>query len=160
MDTNIKLVYYNVKQVKSCYTKLKDKTPLLDQFGIIYKIPCECDKCYVGQTRQHLKKRIAQHKYDCKKIKLVNHNVLLEVEPPSSSTALALHHLNTGHRFKFEDVSMLDQESHWKKRNIGEMCFIKMNNTINKRTDTQNLSSVYNVILNCDRAHSFDGTGM
>lgn len=160
MDTNIKLVYYNVKQVKSCYTKLKDKTPLLDQFGIIYKIPCECDKCYVGQTRQHLKKRIAQHKYDCKKIKLVNHNVLLEVEPPLSSTVLALHHLNTGHRFKFEDVSMLDQESHWKMRNIGEMCFIKMNNTINKRTDTQNLSSVYNVILNCDRAHSFDGTGM
>ena len=45
--TNIRLVYYNLKQVKSFYTRLKDKAPIRDQFGVVYKIPCQCGKSYI-----------------------------------------------------------------------------------------------------------------
>ena len=31
--------------------------------GIVYRIPCECDKYYVGQSCKKLSKRIEQHKY-------------------------------------------------------------------------------------------------
>ena len=33
---NIRLVYYNLKQVKSFYTRLKDKASISDQFGVVY----------------------------------------------------------------------------------------------------------------------------
>ncbi|KAI4476635.1 hypothetical protein M0804_013414 [Polistes exclamans] len=39
-----------------------------EQSNLVYKIPCVCDKCYIGQTKQKLKKRLEQHKNDCKPI--------------------------------------------------------------------------------------------
>ena len=32
--------------------------------GIVYKIPCSCNKIYIGQTGKTLEKRITQHKYN------------------------------------------------------------------------------------------------
>lgn len=146
--TNIRLVYYNLKQVKSYYTRLKDKVPMRDQFGVVYKIPCQCGKTYIGQTRQHLHKRISQHRYDCKKMDLWKLKHPVNSDPPANCTALALHHLDTNHQLLLDSVDILDKEKNWKKRNISEMCFIKMNDTINMRSDTLNLSCIYNFILN------------
>ncbi|XP_044753711.1 uncharacterized protein LOC123313079 [Coccinella septempunctata] len=39
------------------------------------------------------------------------------------------------------------REENWLKRNISEMIQIKLNDTVNNRTDTQNLSSIYANIL-------------
>ena len=33
--TNIRLVYYNLKQLQSFYTRLKDKAHICDQFGVV-----------------------------------------------------------------------------------------------------------------------------
>ncbi|KAI4476044.1 hypothetical protein M0804_013913 [Polistes exclamans] len=136
-NTNVKLVFYNLVKINSIYTKLKDRVDKLEQSNLVYKIPCVCDKCYIGQTKQKLKKRLEQHKNDCKPINAQKSNI----------TALAEHHFSTGHNFKFDETNILDKEDNWYKRNISEMYHITNNNTVNYRTDTNNLNNIYNEIL-------------
>ncbi|KAI4487237.1 hypothetical protein M0804_005386 [Polistes exclamans] len=102
-NTNIKLVFYNLTKINSIYTKLKDKVDKFDQSNLVYKIPCECEKSYIGQTKQKLKKRLDQHKNDCKPININKTN----------TTALAEHHFKTGHNFKFDAATILDLEENW-----------------------------------------------
>lgn len=84
-----------------------------------------------------LKKRIDQHRNDCKPTNAQK----------SNTTALAEHHFKTGHNFKFDTATILDIEDNWYKRNVSEMYHIANNNKINYRTDTKNLNSIYNEIL-------------
>ena len=79
-----------------------------------------------------------QHQNDCKPEKIVK----------TAKTALASHHFDTSHRFVFNETKILDSEPNWVKRNISEMVHIRLNDTVNHRTDTQGLSKVYNNILN------------
>ncbi|KAI4491746.1 hypothetical protein M0804_003138 [Polistes exclamans] len=95
------LVFYNLVKVYSIYTKLKDKVDKLDQSNLVYKIPCECDKCYIGQTKEKLKKRIDQYRNDCK---------LTNAQKTNNTTALAEHHFKTGYNFKFDTATILDLE--------------------------------------------------
>lgn len=62
-------------------------------------------------------------------------------------TALCIHHVDTGHKFDFDKVKILDRE--WIKFKLGlnEMIFISMNNTVNFRTDVENLSNIYSNLL-------------
>lgn len=136
-DTDAKLVFYNLETVKRVYTKLKDKTKVENKSNVVYKIPCSCNKVYIGQTSQYIKKRIAQHKLDCRAV-----NVLKE-----NKTALAAHHFDLGHNFYFENVKLLDSERVHLKKNISEMIQITLHDTVNYRTDTQNLNTAYNQIL-------------
>lgn len=136
-STNTKLVFYNLERVGDLYSNLKDTIPSTDRSGVIYKIPCECKKCYVGQTKQKLGTRLKQHINDCKPEKFIK----------NEKTALAVHHFDTGHIFNFEETKILDYEMNWTKRNVSEMVYIRLNDTINHRTDTQGLSRVYNNIL-------------
>ncbi|KAI4475426.1 hypothetical protein M0804_014325 [Polistes exclamans] len=99
-NTNVKLVFYNLVKIKSIYTKLKDKDNKLEQSNLVYKIPCECEQCYVGQTKQKLKKRLDQHRNDSKPRNAQKTN----------TTALAEHHFKTGHIFKFDETKILDKE--------------------------------------------------
>ena len=36
----------------------------MHQINTIYQIPCECEKLYVGQSKNELDKRLARHEYD------------------------------------------------------------------------------------------------
>ncbi|XP_043500000.1 atrial natriuretic peptide receptor 3 [Polistes fuscatus] len=83
----------------------------------VYKIPCECDK-WTNKNRNS-KKRLDQHRNDCKPTNVQKTN----------TTALAEHHFNTGHKFKFDKATILDREDNWYKRNISEMYLITNNNT-------------------------------
>ncbi|KAI4476578.1 hypothetical protein M0804_013472 [Polistes exclamans] len=96
----LKLVFYNLVKIKSIYTKLKDKDDKLEQSNLVYKIPCECEKCYIGQTKQKLKKRLEQHRNDSKP----------KNAQKTNTTALAEHHFKTGHNFKFDETKILDKE--------------------------------------------------
>ncbi|XP_015118902.1 uncharacterized protein LOC107042379 [Diachasma alloeum] len=70
---------------------------------------------------------------NCATIKILN----------EEKTALASNHFRTGHRFLFDETSILDNEADWKKRNIAEMIHIFLNDTVNKREDTLGLSTMY-----------------
>lgn len=135
---NCRLAFYNTNVVSSVFTRLKDPIPLDFSSGLVYRIPCSgCDKCYIGMTKQYLKTRIYQHRYDCREI---NRN-------KSEKTALSQHHFTADHTFDFNEVSILDRESNYYKRCLSEMIYITLNNTVNCRSDTQGLSIQYNYLL-------------
>lgn len=146
-NTHCKLAFYNIKTTNSLFSKLKDPTPQDMSSNLVYKIPCyNCEKCYIGITRQHLKSRLYQHQYDCRAIN----------GDKKEKTALSQHHFSTGHKFNFTATSIVDREKHYIKRNISEMIQINLNNTVNNRSDTQGLSIQYNHILNLHRRTLFN----
>lgn len=133
---NYSIAPYNINtSAKSFFTDLKDKTDIKDQSSVVYKIPCgNCDRNYIGQTRQKLDKRIQQHKYDCQSL-------------DKHKTALSLHHYETGHIFNFKNCSILEKEENQLKRNVAEMVHIYTNPTVNLREDTNHLSRIYSGLL-------------
>lgn len=93
---------------------------------------------YIGQTKQHLGTRVKQHKYSCQA-----KNVL-----KTEKTALASHRFDLGHNFNFTGTKILDTETNYSKRTISEMISIELaDNTVNLRTDTDNLSNIYKGVL-------------
>lgn len=135
-----KLAFYNLQTVSKLYSKLKDPQPKELRCNLIYKIPCSnCEKCYVGTTKQYLKKRIYQHSYDCREYN----------REKIDKTALAQHHFETGHNFNFNlnDIDILDVENNYFKRCLSEMIFISLNKTVNSRMDVQGLNTQYNNLL-------------
>lgn len=135
------IVFYNIKKLNSLFTQLKDVIPKKYQSNLIYHIDCkDCNACYVGQTKQFLMNRVNQHKYDCKKL---DSNKL-------DNTALMNHVIDYNHSFNFDldAVKILDKESHFFKKNLSEMIFIKKNtNCVNLRTDTNNLNKIYSFLI-------------
>lgn len=139
-QTSKKIALYNTKTIKGLFTKLKDKTPIMEQFNVVYKIPCNnCKLSYIGQTSQQLKKRVAQHEYDCR---------MSNVENPK--TALAQHHATSGHHFSFNKTEILDREKKFYKRSFLEMTHIQKQRSVNFKTDTRSLSKIYYNIIRQD----------
>lgn len=69
--------------------------------------------------------------------------------------ALSQHSLNLGHRFNFENVKVLDREPGYHGRMFLEMYYIKTTeNTVNFKTDLENLSSIYSFIIDLDVGRS------
>lgn len=140
---NSKVALYNTKTIgNTLFTKLKDKIPITKKTNVVYEIKCNnCpNNVYIGQTSQNLEKRIYQHKYDCNITNLEKTN----------QTALSMHHFRENHNFNFNSVRILDSEPIKEKREFIESTYILKNkNSINLKTDCDNLSRVYhNVITN------------
>lgn len=132
------IVFYHNKKVGNLYSKMKDKLTVENKSNVIYEIPCNCGAVYIGQTKQLVKTRIQEHKYSC------NERHINKKE----KTALASHHFEFKHDFVFDRTTILDYEHNYKKRLISEMILInKHSNTVNKKTDTENLSRIYNNLI-------------
>jgi hypothetical protein len=109
---------------------------------LAYKIQCEhpnCDKVYIGETSQHLKERVDQHKNDVSnrhrnipKTALVEHEAINNGNPTSFS-------------FDFEGTKILAQESNTQRRKLAEAPQVWLHNdcAINIKTDTKNLKKTY-----------------
>lgn len=136
---NLKIAKYNTFTVAGVFSRIKDRTHIMDQSDVIYSVPCrDCQGCYVGQTSQLLKNRITQHRSDSRIGK--------------NSCALALHFKNSDHNFDFNNVKILDQETNYKKRLFLEMAHIFTDKqSINFKTDINQLSNIYCNILNFNR---------
>ena len=60
----------------------KDKPP--KQNGLVYRIPCECGKVYIGETGRSVQDRIKEHKRDTRLVR-------------TQTSAVSEHVNNTGH---------------------------------------------------------------
>ncbi|CAG9760623.1 unnamed protein product [Ceutorhynchus assimilis] len=95
-NENVKIANKNIKPINKLYSKLKDQTSNLNKSNIVYSIPCNnCDKIYIGQTKQNLKNRISGHKSD----------IRLEKD----SSAISEHSYITGHNINFNEAKILHQ---------------------------------------------------
>lgn len=132
---NLKPIFYNKHKTTHLFNKHKETTKILDSSNLIYKIPCsDCNKVYIGETKQYLHKRIYQHKYDIKK-------------DPSLYTSLTKHRVESNHNIDFDKTSIISLQKNPQKRLILEMIHISNNNTMNTKNDVQKLSSIYKLLL-------------
>lgn len=114
------------------FSKLKSKINAQTRAGVVYSIPCrDCDRVYVGNTSQVLRRRLTQHKSDTR------------LKP--RSTGLAIHANDQKHEFDYNKTRILDMEGNNERRYISEMLHIQATyqHNVNKRSDTNNLSNFY-----------------
>ena len=117
------------------FSRIKDKTPTLQNSGVVYKIPClGCPNVYVGETSQRLQARVSQHNSD--------------VQNQKNHTALATHAVEMGHVFDFQAASIVGRENNMKKRKTLEAFnIIKYENNVNFKTDANHLRNVYETLI-------------
>ena len=64
----------------------------------VYRIPCECDLVYIGETGRNLSLRLKEHKTNCEKAEL-------------EKSAVAKHSWTNDHRIKWNEASILARPS-------------------------------------------------
>ena len=138
-EHNIKVAQYNLVTNNCFFRNKKDRLSSDLISNVIYQINCNtCHSQYIGQTSQTIKQRIVLHRSDTK------------LRP--DRCALANHVNKTGHHMDFENPRILALENNHNKRLFMEMCFINnSDNSLNNRTDIQNLSKIYTYILKLDK---------
>lgn len=141
------------KTVKSIIPGVKDKVEINQRSNVIYKIPCgDCEASYVGMTSCRLKDRVSGHRSTINKVRELREAgkdaTDYEMERLRERTALLDHCITNNHQFLLDRVQVLDSTS--KKQNLAilESCHIlNTPHTVNKRTDTDNLSGTYAGVL-------------
>ena len=91
----------------------KDTLEPTKQDGVVYKIPCECSKVYIGETGRAMQDRIKEHDRD---IRLAR----------TQTSAVSEHANETGHL-------PIDRDPHWYTRRVKEAIHIRLHpNNINR----------------------------
>ena len=150
---DVTLALRNHKTVGTFFSKVKDRIPQENLSNVIYNIPCQnCDASYVGMTSNQLKTRMSAHRSQIRKLHLLREaghtNDDIQIAELKQKTALLEHSISHNHNFSVENVKILDQHNRAAALPILEMChIINQHKTVNKRTDTDGLSSIYAGIL-------------
>lgn len=120
---------------KTIFSKIKDKTPTLQQSNLVYQVTCECGVKYVGQTLQMLKSRLGQHRTKINK-------------GDKTHSSLVQHAIEENHKPLWDEVKILRKENVTNRREILETIFIKKTtNCINTQKESIYLASTYNNII-------------
>lgn len=140
-NDKVQMAFKNENTLSKYFSNLKEKTPKDLQSGVIYKIPClDCEGVYVGQTGRYLKTRITEHERSVRPVNFAS---------TSNKTALAEHTFGNLHRFDFSSTEIIGYQPNYKKRLVSEMINIKkQKNSINKKQDTDDLSTSYYNLIN------------
>ena len=90
----------------------KDRVPRHKQSNIVYAVKCQedCQDLYIGETKQRLARRMAQHR---------------RATSSGQDSAVYLHLQASGHSFNDEDVHILDREERWFERRVKEAIYVK-----------------------------------
>ena len=91
----------------------KDTVDPAKQDGVVYKIPCECSKVYIGKTGRSMHERIKEHDRD---IRLAR----------TQSSAVSQHSNATGHYPLWDEVKFIDRDPHWYTRRVKEAIHIRL----------------------------------
>ena len=104
---NIRIAWKYEHKLTRYLPNIKDKEPLMNSTNNIYFLPCrDCDKVYIGESRQNLRKRMQQHDY----------NITKKLD----KTALDHHCSDNDHKANFDEVKSLGREAITYKRKIKE----------------------------------------
>lgn len=141
-----RVAHKSYSTLKTIFSKTKDKVDKLEMSKLVYSIPCggnnteNCNRLYVGTTKNKLKTRIAGHRSDQK----YRTNI-------TQKTALTAHCTKYKHFPKFEDTLILNRENNHKRRFMLEMLQIINTSTdkrINFKTDINSIAQQYRYLVN------------
>ena len=137
----VKIVFRINSKFDRFITLGKDPYEIREQSNVVYKISCNCGKCYVGQTKRPLRIRLDEH-FKNFNLNEKFHNVINKHRKKHENN-------QDNHSILWNDVKILHKETDMYKRAFSEMVFIKKenDNSLNKITDIEHLNSSYNMIL-------------
>ncbi|XP_062705415.1 uncharacterized protein LOC134287527 [Aedes albopictus] len=151
---NLAITTKQNRVVKSLHTLVKHPVNRDDVSNAVYRIPCSnCECSYIGMTTNTLRKRLAGHRSNVNRLdKLINdNNTNTEIAKASlieTTTALIQHCIEQDHRFDLEHTQIIDHSYKQSTLPFLEMCHItNTDNTVNKRTDIDRLSTTYAAVL-------------
>jgi len=104
VDTKWKILKSDTT-LRSHLVRPKDVLEPTKQDGVVYKIPCECGKVYIGETGRARQDRIKEHDRD---IRLAR----------TQTSAVSEHANETGHLPIWKEVKFIDRFPHWYTNNI------------------------------------------
>ncbi|KAL3978929.1 G2/M phase-specific E3 ubiquitin-protein ligase [Sarotherodon galilaeus] len=114
----------------------KDKTPKHRLNNVVYAVQCseECPDLYIGETKQPLHKRMAQHR---------------RATSTGQDSAVHLHLKDKGHSFEDANVHILDREDRWFERGVKEAIYVHCERPSLNRGGClrHQLSAIYNPVL-------------
>jgi len=117
------------KKLDSIIKRGKDKLEPKQNTGVVYRLDCkDCERVYIGQTKQHLETRVREHRNNIK-------------NASGNNSVVTNHRLSTNHEFKWDNVSILHKEKNRRKSEIAEMFYIKKykknNSSLNLQKDME-----------------------
>lgn len=125
---NLQVVSRKFNTTNCLKSAVKDTTPLGKQSNLIYEIPCsDCERVYIGETSQHLEKRLNGHKFD-----------------KNEKTALKLHCSQANHQFNFDSCRILKKaENKDIRRNLESINILKSNSAVNSKAEFQKFKAYF-----------------
>ena len=91
----------------------KDTVDPVKQDGVVYRIPCECGKVYIGETGRSMHERIKEHDRD---IRLAR----------TQTSAVSEHAHKIGHYPLWNEVKFIDRDRHGYTRRVKEAIHIRL----------------------------------
>ena len=85
-DLNVKTAFRPNQTIRRHLTQVKAPREQYEIKGVIYSIPCECGRVYIGETGRTLKQRISEHKR--------------AVKNQDKNNGIAVHVLQTGNEIR------------------------------------------------------------
>ena len=115
----VRTVFKSDTTLRSHLVRPKDALEPTKQDGVVYKIPCECAKVYIGETGTAMQDRIKEHDRD---IQLAR----------TQTSAVSDHANETGHLPIWKEVKFIDRDPYWYTRRVKEAIHIRLHpNNIN-----------------------------
>ena len=110
----IRAVFKSDTALTSRLVRPKDPADPNKQDGVVYKIPCTCDKVYIGETGRPMQARMKEHDRDIRLARTQN-------------SAVSEHANGTGHKPLWNETTLIDRESHQYTRKVKEAIHIRLN---------------------------------
>ena len=116
-----------------------------NQQNIVYKVPCQCLKAYIGESKRKLGTRLKEHQAQCKQTDNTN-----KVKKDSyNDTGTPLHHKKEKHEFLWEQTVILESEKDITRRRLLEAIHIYKNKhlTVNVYSGKSDIPKTWYPIL-------------
>ena len=97
LQQGVRAVFKSETTLRSQLVRPKDAVDPAKQDGVVYRIPCECGKVYIGENGRPMQDRVKEHDRD---IRLAR----------TETSAVSEHAHNTGHKPLWNEVMFIDRE--------------------------------------------------
>ena len=136
----MRAVFKSETTLSSCLVRPKDAMePTKQDSVIVYKIPCECGKVYIGKASRPMQDRIKEHNRD---------TLLARIQTPTVSENAN----NTGHQPLWREVKFINSDPHYNTRRVKEAIHIRLHpNNINRDSGIENPDALVPTIKHSNR---------
>ena len=110
---NLRVIFKSGQMLRTMLTRVKDRLPEEKHSKVVYRIPCDCGRVYIGETIRRLETRLKEHKEAHRKA-------------DTETSAVAEHSWNTQHAIQWGETTILDQARRTKELKIKEALHILM----------------------------------